>query len=184
MGIQFCEWKSSRSDGAVLGLKVASIEHGKRAHREKFFTPGDGILEGHGSFLFAILEWPSQFWTNYKVNNVTLATGTLRHGSYNYKVVIISLQYFSMAICMQNFDLQADLTVSGYYWLICLCLLWRPHLDFYHFASQGASSRNEFVQKAFKEPSLVLRVVTQDVIQEIESLESRLVVFFTVPAHS
>jgi hypothetical protein len=57
MGINLCEWKSSRSDGAVLGLKVASIEHGKRAHREKFFTPGDGILEGHGSFLFFMIRF-------------------------------------------------------------------------------------------------------------------------------
>ena len=90
------EWRSSRSDQTVLGLKVSSVESGKRAAREKIFFPGDGILE---------------------VNQVSLATGSL-------------------------------------------------------------SFRYETFRKALREPLCVVRIVTQDLISEIESLESRYLINF------
>jgi len=91
LNFQVSEWRSNRSDGTVLGLKVSSVESGKRASTEKLFLPGDGILE---------------------VNQIPLANGSL-------------------------------------------------------------STRYDLFRKALKEPICTVRIVTQDMIQEIESFESR-----------
>lgn len=37
LGVQVSEWRSNRSDGTILGLKVSSVESGKRAASEKLF---------------------------------------------------------------------------------------------------------------------------------------------------
>ena len=91
IGVQVSEWRSTRSDQTVLGLKVSSVEAGKLAAAKKFFFPGDGILE---------------------VNQIPLASGSL-------------------------------------------------------------SSRYEIFRKALREAVCVVRIVTQDIIHEIESFDSR-----------